>query len=394
MSSMRCLALIPARGGSKNIPRKNICRLAGKPLVAWTIDTARRAKTVGRVVVSTDDTETSTIARQYGAEVVLRPPEISGDRASSESALLHALDHLQQSEGYEPELIAFLQCTSPLTLPEDIDGTVQLLLRENADSALAVMPFHHFLWRRDPAGNATGINHDACVRLLRQEREPEFLETGAIYVMRTRGFKAARHRFFGTIRMYVMPPERCLEIDDPVDFRMAEVLLRERQQREKLAALPNDIAALVLDFDGVLTDNRVIVFQDGREAIVADRGDGWGVAQLKRLGIAILVLSAEENPVVQARAHKLGIPCLQGVQDKAAALRGWLMEHKIDASQVVYVGNDVNDLACLQAVGCGIAVNDAHAQVQAAARIRLSAPGGRGAIRELADLLTDKLTGG
>ena len=390
---MTALAIIPARGGSRGIPRKNVRLLAGKPLIAHTIEHARQARSVNRIVVSTDDPEIAAVSERYGAEVVWRPAEISGDTASSESALLHTLEYLQETEGYQPDLIVFLQCTSPLTLPEDIDGTVQALLNENADSALAVTPFHYFLWRRDEKGDAVGINHDKHVRLLRQQREPQFLETGAVYVMRTEGFRKAKHRFFGKTAMYIMPRERCLEIDEPIDFRLAEVLIKEREQEKKRNALPDPVAALVLDFDGVFTDNKVIVFQDGREAVVCNRGDGWGLGQLNELGVPTLVLSTEENPVVQARCDKLGIACIHGLEDKLAALMSWLEAKKIDASQVVYVGNDANDLACLEAVGCGVVVSDAHPQAQAAARIVLSRPGGHGAIRELCDLIVEKMKG-
>ena len=388
---MNVLAIIPARGGSKGIPRKNLRLLAGKPLIAHTIERARQTKSLSRIVVSTDDPEIAAVSRQYGAEPICRPAEISGDTATSESALLHAVDYLQQTEGYKPNLLVFLQCTSPLTLPEDIDGAVQALLDENADSALAVTPFHYFLWRRDEKGDIVGINHDKCIRPLRQDREQQFLESGAVYVMRAQGFKEARHRLFGKTAMYVMPPDRCLEIDEPVDLHIAEVLMREQQQQLTMQALPDFIAAVVLDFDGVFTDNKVIVFQDGREAVVCDRGDGWGLAQLKRLGVRILVLSTEENPVVQARCDKLVIACMHGIQDKLTALMAWLGANKIDISQVVYVGNDVNDLACLRAVGCGIAVCNAHPRAQAAAKIVLSASGGQGAIREITELIEEKL---
>lgn len=388
---MSVLAIIPARGGSKGIPRKNVRRVAGKPLVAHTIEQARHARHIDRVVVSTDDAEVAAIARQYGAEVIWRPDALSGDTATSESALLHGLDHLREAEGYTPDLVVFLQCTSPLTLAEDIDGVVQALLDEAADSALAVTPFHHFLWRRHDDGEAEGINHDKSVRLRRQDKEPQFLETGAVYVMRTPGFKAAQHRFFGKTALYAMPPERCLEIDEPEDLLVAETLMREQHQQRCLQTLPDPIAALVLDFDGVFTDNKVLVFQDGREAVLCNRGDGWGLAQLKKLDLPIWVLSTEENPVVRARCEKLGIPCLHGVQDKLSVLQSWLDEHNIDIEQVVFVGNDVNDLACLEAVGCGVVVQDAHPDVRAAAQITLSAPGGEGAIRELTDLITQKI---
>ena len=230
---MKTVAIIPARGGSEGIPRKNVRLLAGKPLIAHTIGTATQASNVNRVVVSTDDDEISAISRQWGAEVILRPAKISTDISSSELALLHALEHLHENEGYSPDLLVFLQCTSPLTLPEDIDGTVQALLDQEADSSLAVTPFHYFLWRWDLNGDAIGVNHDKRVRPLRQERDLQYLETGAVYVMRTKGFKKARHRFFGKTAMYVMPPERCLEIDEPVQLAIAEFLLSARLQGEK-----------------------------------------------------------------------------------------------------------------------------------------------------------------
>lgn len=359
---MKCLAIIPARGSSKGIPRKNVRPLAGKPLIVHTLEQARASRSISRVVVSTDDAEIAAVARQYHADVVWRPAEISGDNASSELALLHTLDALRRDEGYEPDLLVFLQCTSPLTLAEDIDGTVQALLEARADTALAVTPFHYFLWCTDPQSDAIGINHDKQVRLLRQQREPQYRETGAVYVMRVEGFRQAQHRFFGRTAMYVTPPERCLEIDDPVDFQVAEVLLRERQRHNLQQLLPAPIGAVVFDFDGVFTDNRVIVDQDGHEAVVCDRGDGMGLARLRQLGIPILVLSTEENPVVQARCAKLKVPCLQGVHHKLRALQVWLREHNVDITQTIYVGNDINDLECLQAVGCGVVVADAHPQ--------------------------------
>ncbi len=384
------LAIIPARGGSRGVPRKNVRMLAGKPLIAYTIQNARAARTVARVVVSTDDPEIGDVATHYGAEVIWRPKELSGDRASSESALLHALDFLSGGEGYDPEICVFLQCTSPLTLPEDIDGVVNTLLEEGADSALSVAPFHYFLWQRGEDGEAVPVHHDKCVRLPRQEREPQFLETGAVYAMKTRGFRAARHRFFGKTAFYVMPAARCLEIDEPVDFLLAEGLMKEGRREKVRASLPQPVSALILDFDGVLTDNRVIVFQDGREAVMCDRGDGWGLAGLKRRRIPVLVLTAETNPVVRARCDKLGLECLYGVQNKLPALTDWLERGGIDAARAVYVGNDINDLACLQAVGCGVAVADAHPYVKAAAQIVLTASGGRGAVREIGDLILEQ----
>lgn len=213
------IALIPARGGSKGLPRKNVLPLYGRPLIGWTIDAALRARGITRVAVSTDDPEIAEVSRAAGAEVIDRPAELASDTASSEVALLHALDHLEQTEGGVPEHIVFLQCTSPLTVPEDISGTLELL-RAGADSALTVTAFHRFLWRETPDG-AEGINHDKAVRQRRQDRVAEWLETGSVYAFASAGFRAHRHRFFGRVGLYAIAPERVLEIDEPADFELA-----------------------------------------------------------------------------------------------------------------------------------------------------------------------------
>ncbi len=383
---MKVLAVIPARGGSKGVLRKNVANLCGKPLIGWTIEAAKESQHINRIVISTDDTEISEVSRRFGVEVVQRPSELSGDRCSSESALLHTLGELQNRDDYVPDLLVFLQCTSPLTTAEDIDGTIDILMEEQADSALAVADFHYFLWKQS-GGESVGINHDKARRQLRQERSPEFLETGAVYVMRTAGFRHAMHRFFGSTAMYLMPAERRLEIDDPIDLQVAEVLLRDGLKRKSRERLPEIVGAVVFDFDGVFTDNRVYVNETGEEAVACNRSDGWGTAELRKSGVEVLVLSTEENPVVSARCSKLSIPCLQGQREKVVALRRWLSEKSVDADNTVYVGNDVNDLDCLQLVGCGIVVADAHPRVFPAAQIVLQNVGGDGAVREVVDMI-------
>jgi YrbI family 3-deoxy-D-manno-octulosonate 8-phosphate phosphatase len=385
----RCCAVIPARGGSKGIVGKNLRMVGGKPLIAHTILAARAAKRVGKVVVSTDDPAIAEASSAYGAEIVWRPAELATDTASSESALLHALDSLAAQADYQPELLAFLQCTSPLTLAEDIDGTIAKLLVDHADSALAVTRFHYFTWR--DTADAVGINHDKRVRPRRQDRQPEFIETGAVYVMRVPGFRQARHRFFGKTVLYEMPAERVCEIDEPVDLELAEMRLRSRARGQAQRLLPQPIEALVMDFDGVLTDNLVHVDQAGGETVTCSRSDGMGLEALRLRGLPMLVLSKEQNPVVQARCRKLQIACQQGIEAKLPALRAFCAEQGVRLERTVYVGNDVNDLECLAAVGCGVAVADAHPEAKRHASLILNAAGGRGAVRELCDLILDQL---
>ena len=146
----------------------------------------------------------------------------------------------------------------------------------------------------------------------------------------------------------------------------------------------------MLDFDGVFTDDKVIVSQDGTESVRCSRSDGMGIGMLKKTGLPIWVLSTESNPVVQVRTSKLGIPCRQGLKDKGQALQQLLQEQGYDPLQVVYVGNDVNDLPCLELVGCAVAVADAHPDVLAQADLVLGHRGGDGAIREICDLLLER----
>jgi N-acylneuraminate cytidylyltransferase len=385
------ICIIPARGGSKGLPRKNVLPLCGRPLLAWNVLAAIEACGATNVFVTTDDNEIASIAKQYGAQIIQRPAELAVDSANSEAALLHALNQVVNKRGELPEHFLFLQCTSPLTAPEDILGVISLLKSKGADSALSVSPSHRFLWKTAADGSAAGINHDARVRLRRQDMEPEYAENGAIYGMLTSGFLEHKHRFFGKTVLHVMPEERSWEIDSPTDFKIAGILLRERLQHERTKLLPSPPAAVVFDFDGVMTDNRVLTGADGAEFVSCDRSDGLGIASLRATGLPILVLSTEENPVVLARCAKLKLPCLHGQADKASALKTWAEENHIDLTKVIYLGNDRNDAGCMELVGCPVAVADAYPEALQRALIVLTREGGKGAVRELCDLILEKI---
>jgi len=388
---MEILAVIPARGGSKGIPRKNIKNLAGEPLIAFAIKAALDSEFITRLVVSTDDEEIGKIAEKYGAEVIWRPKEISGDEASSESALIHALSNLSIEESYHPDLLVFLQCTSPLTIAEDIDGTIKALIENDADTSLAVSPFHYFLWKESDHG-AESINHDKSVRLRRQDREPQYVETGAVYVMKAKQFLQTKRRFFGKTVLNIIPSERRLEIDEPVDFLIAENMLNLVKINKRLEMIPEKPSAIIFDFDGVFTDNRVLVSENGLEAVFCSRLDGHGLSLLKKKGIPVLVLSTERNPIVSVRTKKLGLVTIHGVAgDKRKVLEKWFFENGYDPAYAIYTGNDVNDLSCMQYVGCSVAVNDAVFEVKQQARLVLSKNGGEGAVRELCDLILRRL---
>ncbi|OEJ94698.1 acylneuraminate cytidylyltransferase [Streptomyces thermolilacinus] len=418
------LAVIPARGGSKGVPGKNLAPVGGVPLVARAVRACLAARRVTHVAVSTDDPDIAAVATGAGAEVVHRPAALADDTATSEAALLHALDAHETRHGSPADVVLLVQCTSPFLTPGDVDGVAAEVLDGGGDTALTVAPTHGFLWRHtlpapytapgpttpytapDPttsspttpepttpspntphttpaAGlHAEGVNHDKAHRPRRQDRRPEYLETGAAYAMDATGFRTHGHRFFGRTALVPTDPARVLEIDDPHDLARARALapLLDPQATPTLA----DVDAVVLDFDGTQTDDRVLIDADGRELVAVHRGDGLGVAALRRAGLHLLILSTEKNPVVAARARKLHVPVLHGIDRKDAALKHWCEEYGIDPQRVLYAGNDVNDLPCLALVGWPVAVADAHAAVRAAARAVTATRGGAGAVREIA----------
>jgi len=223
---MEILAIIPARGGSKGIPNKNIQNVGGIPLVVRTINAALKSKLINKIIVSTDDNKIADIAIDNGVEVIKRPSKISGDTASSELALLDTLIQIKNRDNYVPEIIVFLQCTSPFTELDDIDGTINALVSSDADCALTVTKFNHFLWKYDKnKGSLIGVNHDGKKqRKCRQELSTQYLETGSVYVMKTKEFIKYKKRFFGRIAYHVIPKHRVFEIDEPVDLTISNFI--------------------------------------------------------------------------------------------------------------------------------------------------------------------------
>lgn len=390
---MRTVAIIPARGGSKGLPGKNLRPLGGLSLVARAVAAARAAQHVEDVFVSTDDEGIAAAAQAQGARIIWRPADLSGDEASSESALLHALDQIEQDDARAPDAFAFIQCTSPFVNAGDIDGTLAEVLAGDADSAFAAAPFHYFVWRRDEHGRPLGVNH-AGLRKRRQDREPEYLEAGSVYAMRTETFRREKNRFCGRQSLHIIDAARLFEIDDAADLQRAQALTPHFDTAAAADVLPAALSAIVFDFDGVFTDNGVLVDEAGGEAVRCDRGDGMGLGFLNARGIPMLVLSKERNPVVAARCTKLGLECLQGQDDKLVALKEWLSRNALASEGLVYVGNDVNDALCLTFAACAVGPQDSHPDVLPLLRLRLAKPGGHGAVRELADIVCAALDAG
>ncbi|GAA1506344.1 acylneuraminate cytidylyltransferase [Agromyces terreus] len=382
----RVIAVIPARGGSKGLPGKNLAEVGGVPLVARAVRAALAARRVDAVVVSTDDDGIADAARAASAAVVRRPDDLAGDTATSESALMHALHSMAAHTGVRPEVLVFVQATSPFIDPATIDAAVERVLDGEQDVVFSAVQSHVFLWSDAPDG-AVGVNHEASARPRRQDRAPEYAETGAFYVMRADGFAQAGHRFFGRVGIARVHPDHAIEIDDAADLARARLLAPSIDAATAPGPPVIDVDALVTDFDGVHTDDTAWVDTLGRESVRVSRSDGAGIARLRDAGLPVLILSREADPVVARRAEKLGVECLHGIHEKGEALADWASSRGIRLDRIAYVGNDRNDLPALELVGWPVAVRDAVPDVLAAARHVLDRTGGHGAVRELADLI-------
>lgn len=374
---MDVIAVIPARGGSKGIPGKNLRTVGGIPLVVRAVGAAAGVTSIDRVVVTTDDQWIAAAARDAGAEVVERPASLADDTASSESALLHALEHL----AVQPRIVVFLQPTSPFIDREALGRAVDTVASGLADVVFSAVPSHEFLWRRG-GSTVEGVNHNAARRPRRQDRADQFRETGAFYVLRAEGFRRTGHRFFGRVRLEEVDPRTAIEIDTAEELELARMIapLIDRDQGE-----PVDVDAVATDFDGVHTDDRMTLDAEGREQVTVSRSDGFGVQRLRAAGVPVIILSTEANPVVGARARKLQIECRQGLEVKLPELVAWAGRIGVPLDRVAFLGNDVNDLSCMRAVGWPVAVAGSHPDVLRSARVVLGATGGNGAVRELAE---------
>lgn len=376
---MRWVALLPLRGGSKSIPGKNLRAIAGRPLYAWSLEAALDSGCFDAVVVASDSAEIRDDARRrYGAriEVVDRAPENATDTASSESVMLE----LAEREAFD--VLALIQATSPLTQAGDFRAARAQFERDGLDSLLSGVALKRFFWT--PDGRA--LNYDPLHRPRRQDFDGTVMENGAFYFTRRDLLTGTGARLGGRTGVHVMHEDSAVELDEPVDWPVVERLLRRR------VAIPADLRMLVVDVDGTLTDGGMYYDADGEALKKFQTRDAKGLLMLRDAGLRICIVTAENSAVVHARMRKLGLTdYFPGVSDKPA----WLAEHgpRFDATpaQTAYIGDDLNDLQCLAAVGFSCCPADAVPEVREAVHYVCSAEGGDGAVREVADLLRTRL---
>jgi len=398
------LAIIPARGGSKGIPRKNIKKLAGYPLIAYSIAIARQSSSVTRVVVSTDDEEIAGISRRFGAETpFLRPPELAQDDTLDLPVFQHALNWLKENEKYMPQAVVHLRPTTPTRERNSVDRAVKMLFdHPNADSVRSITSTDqnpYKMWKIQPDGLMEPLipveGMSESYNAPRQSLPSVYWHNGQIDVIRSETLLMKNSMSGNSILPILLDPMYSIDIDSLETWQYADWVIRSHKldivyPGRSPRQWPVRLSLVAFDFDGVLTDNRVWVDEGGHEMVAAFRSDSYGISRLTDQGIPSVVISTETNPVVKARCRKIGIECIQGVKDKAKVLADLLKKKDIAADETLFVGNDINDLGCFQLAGYSVAVADALPEALMGADLVLKHKGGHGAVRELCELILER----
>ena len=377
---MRIL-IIPARGGSKGIPRKNLKTVNGISLIERSLRTALRSK-VDQVIVSTDDEEISKLARKYGAIIHIRSLENSGDNASTESVILEVIDIFQNNWPSE-SVIGFTQATSPFVSPATIIECFELA--EKGYSSFSAKSFHGFTWEKLDTWKP--INHPLEFRPRRQDLNEKVVETGAIYCFPLKQFKEKKYRFCSEPKPVMVNSITGLEIDDFPELELANLLATQYEIMDvdfKNIRLPKIIFT---DFDGCLTDDKVKINIFGRESVKVNRKDGLAIKRLKDLGIKVVIATSETNEVVETRAKKMKIEALRGLLNKKESISTYLEKASLSWDDAWYLGNDVNDLEPMQKVAFSLCPLDASVEVFKITDVVLSTRGGEGVLAEIASRL-------
>ncbi len=229
------IAIIPARGGSKGIPRKNIKKLGGKPLIAYTIDEALKSKYLDLVFVSTEDPEIAKVSKECGAQVIDRPAALAKDTSKIVEAILHTVEYLER-KGIHPRIVVLLQPTSPLRNTEDIDAAIKLYLDNECDSVIGVCePDHSPFWCFTLSGKYLQPLFDKKFDNTRRQDLPKVvMPNGAIYVSSPESIRKYEGFYGDRTIPYCMPPERSIDIDTPLDFTIAEVLINRDTDKKNI----------------------------------------------------------------------------------------------------------------------------------------------------------------
>ncbi|UKM65589.1 acylneuraminate cytidylyltransferase [Flavobacteriaceae bacterium GSB9] len=379
---MSVIAFIPARGGSKSIPLKNIKYFCGKPLIYWTLKAAHDSKIISKIVVATDDAKIEETVLGFSfskVSVYRRSDENAQDSSSTESVMLEFLEREEIDKSYTFLLI---QATSPLLTTLDLD--IGLEAFKSHDSILSCVRSKRFFWteRRE------ALNYNYKNRPRRQDFEGLLMENGAFYINSVSNILEYKNRLSGDIGIVEMPEYTAVEIDEEEDWLMAESLMKRFVLKEN-KPLKCDIKLFVTDVDGVLTDAGMYYSESGDELKKFNTHDGMAFQLLCEQGIKTAIVTSENTKIVENRAKKLKVDYLcQGKKygGKLEVVMDICKKEKITLSQVAYIGDDINCFELLSNVGIAACPKNALKKIKAIPNmIHLEKKGGEGVVREFVE---------
>lgn len=370
--------IIPARGGSKGIPRKNLAKVHGISLVERAILTAKRSE-ASTIILSTDDEEITKIGLRHSVLIHKRSLSTASDSASTESVISEVIGDFKLEEAGEVT-VGFIQPTSPFLGHLTINKCIELANQGN--TGFTATESHYFRWKREgekwiPTG------HPINYRPRRQDLDFEIVESGGCFFFPISDFQKMPYRFCANPVPVIISFFEGLDIDSQEDLNLANSFsqsISKIDPRLLNLSLPR---LLVTDFDGCLTNDRVTVDENGIESIQANRKDGLAAKRIQEMGIRILILSSEENPVVTHRAVKMGVNVIQSSKNKLNSLLDYLGQENLTLQDVWFVGNDLNDFEVLKAVKFSLCPSDAVDQILENSSFILSKSGGEGLLAEI-----------
>jgi YrbI family 3-deoxy-D-manno-octulosonate 8-phosphate phosphatase len=363
--------VIPARGGSRGVPRKNLVDILGKPLVAWTIQAAQQSRLMTRFAVSTEDEEIAEVSAVWGADILKRPNCLAADDTTTISVIQNIHEEVRA------DVYVVLQPTSPIRDDGLIDRCIQKFMGEDVDNLAT-----GYICKTAEFGTHNNER--------RQDLEGFFYDDGNIYVLSSE--IVVKGQWFGErISKMILGNDQSFEIDEPMDVCVAEALLAHRiNQRTGGAAegKGRQVKLLAFDVDGVLTDAGMYYGQSGEELKKFNTRDGKGIELARNAGITTAILTSEKTAIVQNRAEKLNVDYVyQGVTDKLSVMNNLAAEVGVDLSDVAYIGDDLNDTELLGKVGLSATPSDGILENKKIVDYVCAAGGGGGCLREFVELI-------
>lgn len=382
-------AFIPVRGGSKSIPLKNIKPFCGKPLVCWNIEALENCNEIDEIIVATDSDkiEETVVSRNYKkTKIYRRSAKNACDTASTESVML---EYIAYAKLPESQVFTLVQATSPLTQTQHFSDAMKLYKSGKYDSILTCVRNYRFFWNAD----GTSMNYDYRNRPRRQNFDGMLMENGAFYINTVKNILASGNRLSGKIGIYEMPEYTATEIDEPDDWIILEKLMYKHVLSSK-ASNATKVKLFLTDVDGTLTDGGMYYSENDDELKKFNTRDGLGIRLLREAGIKVGIITSENTKIVANRAKKLNADYLyQGKIDggKLAIAQEICQKEGFSLNEVAYIGDDVNCIDLLKAVGFAACPADAQDLVKKVPNIHImQKKGGEGCVRELADLLRNK----